>query len=162
MLYFKMPCIFIKMAKIWHHIITNPSQRNPFLCSSLRKTYWVTMRKVRSLKSSCLFWERRFSCKDSRGKVCWQCEEVTQEMWKITWFLLSSLFFSALEEDWMCVMVRQEVKQSTLPFVGEKSCFMSQLNCLTQRVTHSRSSTASSSVCLCWWFTGESLWGYYV
>lgn len=69
MLYFKMPCIFIKMAKIWHHIITNPSQRNPFLCSSLRKTYWVTMRKVRSLKSSCLFWERQFSCKDSRGKV---------------------------------------------------------------------------------------------
>lgn len=46
----------------------------------------------------------------------------------------------------MCVTVRQEAKQSSLPFMGEKSCSMSQLNCLSQRVTHSRSVSVSHSV----------------
>lgn len=61
-------------------------------------------------------------------------------------FFLSLPFFLGLEEDWMCVMVRQEVKQSSLPFMGEKLCSMSQLNCLLQRVTHSRSVTVWVSV----------------
>ena len=39
----------------------------------------------------------------------------------------------------MCVMVRQEVRPSSLPFMGEKSCSMLQLNCLSQTVTRSRS-----------------------
>lgn len=47
----------------------------------------------------------------------------------------------------MCVMVKQEVKQSSLPFKEEKSCSMSQRNCLSRRVTHSRSVSVSHSVC---------------
>lgn len=39
------------------------------LSSSPRKTYLVTMRKVKSLKSSFLCWERRFNCKALPGKV---------------------------------------------------------------------------------------------
>lgn len=46
----------------------------------------------------------------------------------------------------MCVTVKQEEKQSTLPFKGGKSCSMLQPNCLSLRVTHSRSVSASPSV----------------
>lgn len=39
----------------------------------------------------------------------------------------------------MCVTARQEMKQSSLPLMAEKSCFMLQPSCLTQRLTLSRS-----------------------
>lgn len=51
------------------------------------------------------------------------------------------------KEDWTCVTVRQEVKQSTLPFMGEKSCFMLQLNYRSQTVTRSRSVSVTCPLC---------------
>lgn len=52
------------------------------------------------------------------------------------------------EEAWMCAMVRLEAKRSLLPFMTDKSCFMLQLNFLTQRVTRSRSVNVCVSVSL--------------
>lgn len=47
----------------------------------------------------------------------------------------------------MCVTVKQEVRQSTLPFMGEKSCFTLQRSCLSQTVTRSRSVRAARPLC---------------
>lgn len=52
----------------------------------------------------------------------------------------------------MCAMVKQEVRQSSLHFKGEKSCSMLQLSCLSQRVTHSR----SDIICV----TRTCVWGH--
>lgn len=54
----------LSVAEIWYDIVAIPS-----FSSFLRRTYSVTMRKVRILKSSFQFWERQFSCKASLGKA---------------------------------------------------------------------------------------------
>lgn len=50
---------------------------------------------------------------------------------------------SGSEEDWTCVTVKQEVKPSTLPFMGEKSCFTLRPNCRSQTATRSRSASVT-------------------
>lgn len=75
----------------------------PSFSSSLRRTYSVTMRKVRILKSSFRFWERQFSCKASLGKT----------------IIVSTLFSLADNACEMCV--RQECPLTPFPQVQRRT-----------------------------------------